>query len=67
MVPCVYYIHGGGMAQMSCYDPNYKAWGRIIAHGNGVAVTMVDFRNRSVVASSAPEVEPYPAGLNDCL
>ena len=63
-LPCVYYIHGGGMAQMSCYDPNYKAWGRIIAQ-NGVAVAMVDFRN-CVVASSAPEVEPYPAGLNDC-
>ena len=62
---CVYYIHGGGMAQMSCYDPNYKAWGRIIAQ-NGVAVAMVDFRN-CVVASSAPEVEPYPAGLNDCV
>ena len=62
---CVYYIHGGGMAQMSCYDPNYKAWGRIIAQ-NGVAVAMVDFRN-CLVASSAPEVEPYPAGLNDCV
>jgi len=64
-LPCVYYIHGGGMAQMSCYDPNYKAWGRIIAQ-NGVAVAMVDFRN-SVVASSAPEVVPYPGGLNDCV
>ncbi len=64
-LPCVYYIHGGGMAQMSCFDPNYKAWGRIIAQ-NGVAVAMVDFRN-SVVASSAPEVAPYPAGLNDCV
>jgi acetyl esterase/lipase len=65
LLACVYYIHGGGMAQMSCYDPNYQAWGRIIAQ-NGVAVAMVDFRN-SVVASSAPEVEPYPAGLNDCV
>ena len=27
---------------------------------------MADFRN-SVVASSSPEVEPYPAGLNDCV
>jgi len=31
-----------------------------------VAVVMVDFRN-SVVPSSAPEVAPFPAGLNDCL
>ena len=32
----------------------------------GVAVAMVDFRN-SVHASSAPEVAPFPAGLNDCV
>jgi acetyl esterase/lipase len=65
ILPCVYYIHGGGMAEDSCYDGIYKAWGRIIAR-QGVAVAMVDFRN-CVVASSAPEVEPYPAGLNDCV
>ena len=64
-LPCVYYIHGGGMQLMSCFDGLYKAWGRIIA-GQGVAVAMVDFRN-CLVASSAPEVEPYPAGLNDCV
>jgi len=64
-LPGVYYIHGGGMMIMSCYDGNYKAWGRIIAQ-NGVAVAMVDFRN-CVTPSSAPEVEPYPAGLNDCV
>ncbi len=63
--PCVYYIHGGGMATMSCFDGNYRAWARLIARG-GVAVAMVDFRN-AVVASSAPEVAPYPAGLNDCV
>jgi acetyl esterase/lipase len=65
ILPCVYYIHGGGMATMSCYDGNYKAWGRIMA-AQGVAVAMVDFRN-ALVPSSAPEVAPYPAGLNDCL
>lgn len=64
-LPCVYYIHGGGMMIMSCYDGNYKAWGRIIAQ-QGVAVAMVDFRN-CVTPSSAPEVAPYPAGLNDCV
>ena len=62
---CVYYIHGGGMAVMSCFDGSYKAWGRIIA-ARGVAVAMVDFRN-CLRASSAPEVEPFPAGLNDCV
>jgi acetyl esterase/lipase len=64
-LPCVYYIHGGGMAMASCFDGMYRAWGKIIA-AQGVAVAMVDFRN-AVRASSAPEVEPFPAGLNDCV
>ncbi len=64
-VACVYYIHGGGMQSMSCYDGNYRAWGRIIA-AQGVAVAMVDFRN-ALTPSSVPEVLPYPAGLNDCV
>lgn len=64
-LPCVYYIHGGRMQFSSCYLGNYKAWGRMIA-ARGVAVAMVDFRN-SVHPSSAPEVAPFPAGLNDCV
>jgi acetyl esterase len=64
-VPCVYYIHGGGMYMLSCYEKNYQAWGKIIA-ANGVAVAMVDFRN-SISPSSVPEVAPFPAGLNDCV
>jgi acetyl esterase len=64
-VACVYYIHGGGMASLSCYDGMYRGWGKIIA-ANGVAVVMVDFRN-SVTPSSVPEVAPFPAGLNDCI
>jgi acetyl esterase len=62
---CVYYIHGGGMASLSCYDGMYRSWGKIIA-ANGVAVVMVDFRN-AVSPSSVPEVAPFPAGLNDCV
>jgi acetyl esterase/lipase len=65
VLPCVYYIHGGGMASMSCYDGNYRAWGRIIA-AQGVAVAMIDFRN-ALVPSSVDEVAPFPAGLNDCV
>jgi acetyl esterase len=64
-LPCVYYIHGGGMMMMSCFDGIYRAWGKIIA-ARGVAVAMVDFRN-CLRASSAPEVAPFPAGLNDCV
>jgi acetyl esterase/lipase len=62
---CVYYIHGGGMASLSCFDGNYRAWGKIIA-AQGVAVVMVEFRN-AVQASAVPEVAPFPAGLNDCV
>ena len=64
-LPCIYYIHGGGMATMSCFDGMYRAWGKIIA-AEGVAVAMVDFRN-CLRASSSPEVKPFPAGLNDCV
>ncbi len=64
-LPCVYYIHGGGMQFLSCYMGMYRAWGKIIA-ARGVAVAMVDFRN-CIIPSSAPEVAPFPAGLNDCV
>ena len=64
-VACVYYIHGGGMLTQSCYDGNYRAWGRMIA-AHGVAVAMVDFRN-ALRPSSVSEVAPFPAGLNDCV
>ncbi len=64
-LPCVYYIHGGGMQALSCFLGNYRAWGKMIAAG-GVHVAMVDFRN-AISPSSAPEVAPFPAGLNDCV
>jgi acetyl esterase/lipase len=64
-LPCVYYIHGGGMQSLSCFMGMYRAWGKIIA-ARGVAVAMVDFRN-CLTPSSAPEVAPFPAGLNDCV
>lgn len=65
VLPCVYYIHGGGMASLSCFDGNYSGWGKTLA-AKGVVVVMVDFRN-AVNPSSLPEVAPFPAGLNDCL
>lgn len=64
-LPCVYYIHGGGMMEGSCFWGNYRAWGKLIAH-TGLCVVMVDFRN-CLAPSSVPEVAPYPAGLNDCV
>jgi len=65
ILPCVYYIHGGRMEMSSCFEGNYKTWGRMIA-AHGVGVAMVDFRN-SVHPSSVPEIAPFPAGLNDCI
>jgi len=64
VLPCVYYLHGGAMAYLSCTYGNYRAWARLIA-ARGVAVIMVDYRN-CVAPSSVPEIAPYPAGLDDC-
>jgi acetyl esterase/lipase len=64
-LPCAYYIHGGGMGYLSCFDGMFRGWGKLIA-ANDVAVIMVDFRN-AVVPSSVAEVAPFPAGLNDCV
>jgi acetyl esterase len=65
VLPCVFYVHGGGMESLSCFDGNYRAWGKMIAHG-GVVVAMVEFRN-AIFPSAVPEVAPYPGGLNDCV
>src|SRR5262245_18933816 len=63
-LPCVYYIHGGSIQTMSCYDGNYRAWARTMA-AEGVCLVMVDFRN-ALTPSTAEEVAPFPAGLDDC-
>lgn len=59
VLPCVYYIHGGGMQALSCFDGNYRAWGKILA-ALDLVVVMVDFRN-ALSPSSVPEVAPFPA------
>ncbi len=64
-VPCICYLHGGAMQFWSAFDGLYRAWGRQVA-AQGVAVALIDFRN-ALVASSASQVAPYPAGLNDCV
>jgi acetyl esterase/lipase len=53
------------MQSMSCFNGMYQAWGRLIA-AQGVCVVMIDFRN-ALRPSSAPEVAPFPAGLDDCV
>ena len=64
-LPCVYYIHGGGMPTMSCFDghvpglgPDHRRPRR--RRGDGGLPQLLR-------ASSAPEVAPFPAGLNDCV
>jgi len=64
ILPCIYYIHGGGMAVLSSFDGNYRAWSRVIA-SKGVCVVMVEFRN-SLQESAVAGIAPFPAGLNDC-
>ena len=64
-VPCVYYIHGGGMQTLSCFAGMYRAWGKTIA-AHGVAVAMVEFRN-AIAPSEVPEVAAFPAGRDDCV
>lgn len=65
VLPGVVYLHGGGMQTGSCFGAMYRMWGRMLAH-QGLAVAMIDFRN-ALTPSSAPEIEPFPAGLNDCV
>jgi acetyl esterase len=65
VLPGVVYLHGGGMQTGSCFKALYRMWARVLAH-QGLAVAMVDFRN-CLTPSSAPEIEPFPAGLDDCV
>jgi acetyl esterase len=64
-LPCVYFIHGGGMCFGTCFDVFYQAWARLLASHN-IIVSMVDFRN-AWLPSTAAQVAPFPAGLNDCV
>lgn len=65
VLPCVFYIHGGGMMAGSAFDGNYRAFAKLIS-ANDVAVAMIDFRN-SIFPSSTADVRPFPAGLDDCI
>jgi acetyl esterase len=64
-LPCVVFLHGGGMARSSCFDGVFRMWARLLAH-QGLVVVAVEFRN-AVVASTVPEVAPFPGGLHDCV
>lgn len=66
VLPCVYYVHGGGMQSGSAFAGRFPALARIIA-AEGVVVVMVDFRNCLIGSTPDAEVAPFPAGLDDCV
>jgi acetyl esterase len=60
-LPCLVYIHGGGMVIINTYNPVHNAWRKDLA-ATGMVCIGVDFRN----AWLAGQQYPFPAGLNDC-
>lgn len=62
-LPCLYYMHGGGMCMLSARDEHYKRLCSEIAAQSRCMVVSVDFRNSA--GSNGPH--PFPAGLRDCF
>ena len=60
--PCVYHIHGGGMAILQATDSQFPRW-RDELSALGMVVVGVEFRN----AAGELGNHPFPAGLNDCM
>ncbi|PVH92568.1 alpha/beta-hydrolase [Periconia macrospinosa] len=71
-LPCIAYIHGGGMVVISTYNRVQKMWCEELALTGlmwceelaltGLVVIAIDFRN----AYTEKKLNPFPAGLNDC-
>ena len=61
-VPGVIYYHGGGMTVLDAFSKVHTRWSQDLAAAGMVAV-LVEFRN----AWTEEGVNPFPAGLNDCL
>ena len=60
-LPCIYHIHGGGMAILEATGANCERWRNELA-ALGLIVVGVEFRN----AAGRLGNHPFPAGLNDC-
>ncbi|KIW93835.1 uncharacterized protein Z519_05150 [Cladophialophora bantiana CBS 173.52] len=60
-LPCVIYIHGGGMVIIKTENRACKTWCEDLALTGLVAIA-IDFRN----GYTKEGLHPYPAGLNDC-
>lgn len=60
-LPCVIYLHGGGMVILNTSNKVHFRWCISLA-AQGVVVVAVDFRN----AYSKGQHNPFPTGLYDC-
>lgn len=60
-LPCIVYVHGGGMTILDSFNKVHRQWCGDLA-STGMVVIGVDFRN----AYTATGPHPFPAGLNDC-
>ncbi|MFJ8114204.1 alpha/beta hydrolase fold domain-containing protein [Streptomyces sp. NPDC096132] len=60
-LPCVYYLHGGGMAMMGATGAVYDRWRRELS-ADGLVVVGGEFRN----GGGRLGPHPYPTGLQDC-
>lgn len=60
-LPCVVYVHGGGMAILKAFSTVHQRWCEGLA-ATGLVVVGVDFRNAWTAAGHTP----FPGGLNDC-
>lgn len=65
-LPCILYIHGGGMMTIPTDNKMHRMWCHDMAtSGDGAVVIMVDFRNCYDDANH--KFRPFPTGLNDCV
>ena len=61
VLPCIVYVHGGGMTMSRADNKVHRRWAEDLAATGSVAIG-VDFRN----AYTPDGLNPFPAGLNDC-
>lgn len=66
-LPCIVYLHGGGMTIGPTDSIVHHYWCRDLALGghSGAVIVMPDFRNAYDDVNH--ELRPFPAGLNDCI
>lgn len=62
LMPCVVYFHGGAMTILDAFAGVHQRWCQDLADAGNLVVN-VEFRN----AYSENGVNPFPAGLSDCV